>query len=113
MAMAQVISGTGGLSQVGIGTTILSGNNTFTVNVSVTAGTLSLQRNRNVANPTASSIGNTQTAGRQVTIASGAILNFASTDTFGNDVYLNYIIPEPRAALLDGLGLLILLRRRR
>lgn len=75
MALAQVISGSCGLSQAGIG--------------------------------------NTQTAGRQVTIASRAILNFASTDAFGNDVYLNYIIPEPRAELLGGLGLLILLRRRR
>lgn len=31
----------------------------------------------------------------------------------GNNVYLNYAVPEPRAALLGGLGLLILLRRRR
>ncbi len=31
----------------------------------------------------------------------------------GNDVRLNYIIPEPEAAMLGGLGLLALLRRRR
>lgn len=31
----------------------------------------------------------------------------------GNDLYLQYSIPEPRACLLGGIGMLILLRRRR
>jgi hypothetical protein len=51
---------------------------------------------------------------------SGGLFNASNSgNTFslfqdGNDIYLNYtVIPEPRAALLGGLGLFCLLRRRR
>jgi autotransporter-associated beta strand protein len=61
----------------------LSGNNTFTGNITITTGTLNASLTQTVNNPTSGALGNPSTAGRQVTIASGAALNFNNIDVLG------------------------------
>ncbi len=61
----------------------LSGNNTYTGNVTITAGTLNVSGAR-VGAATSGALGNPTTAGRQVTIASAGTLNFNSSDVMGD-----------------------------
>ena len=70
IAYSTVISGTGGVSQTGTGTTTLSGNNTYSGTVGVTAGTLILTGD-NITTATA-------------TIASGATLQIGDGGTTGS-----------------------------
>jgi len=63
---------------------ILSGANTFTGNISITAGTLSANRSASSANPTSGALGNAQALGRTVTISNGGTLNFNLGDVLGN-----------------------------
>lgn len=62
---------------------LLSGNNTFTGNIAISAGTLNASLTQGGNNPTSGALGNPSTAGRQVTIASGAVLNFNNVDVLG------------------------------
>jgi len=62
---------------------ILSGANTFTGNITISAGTLNANLKQTVNNPTSGALGNPSTAGRQVTIASGGALNFSQIDVLG------------------------------
>ena len=61
----------------------LTANNTFIGNITVTAGTLNASLGQGGNNPTSGALGNPSTAGRQVTIASGASLNFNNGDVLG------------------------------
>jgi len=74
--LSGVISGSGGFTQAGAGGTTLSGDNTFSGNVQVSAGTLTLTLS---SNGTYSGLG-ANTVGRTVTIASGATLVTTNTD---------------------------------
>ncbi len=61
----------------------LSGNNTFTSNVAVSAGTLNVTGVRTGA-ATSGALGNPTTANRTVTISNGSTLNFTSNDVMGD-----------------------------
>lgn len=62
---------------------ILSGLNTFTANISVTAGSLHASVSNTTNNPTAGALGNAQATGRTVTVGAGAILNFTAANVMG------------------------------
>jgi outer membrane autotransporter protein len=66
VTFAGTVSGTGSLTQVGSGTTVLTANNTFTGGATVSSGTLAIG---DAANPTAALSG-----GGPVTVAAGATL---------------------------------------
>ncbi len=70
LTVAAVISGTGNISQIGVGATTLSGDNTYSGTIGVTAGTLVLTGSNST----------TATA----TIASGAILQIGDGGTTGS-----------------------------
>ncbi len=70
VTVAAVISGTGNISQIGVGATTLSGDNTYSGTIGVTAGTLVLTGSNST----------TATA----TIASGAILQIGDGGTTGS-----------------------------
>ncbi len=74
----------GSLTKTGAGMlTLSSSGSTFTGNVTVNAGTLSLAAGSNNPNPANSAVGNPGVA-RTVTVGSGAILQFAANDVMGN-----------------------------
>ena len=80
----------GGFTKLGAGNLTLNTNaSTFTGNVTVSAGTLTLNGASNTVTPTATSLGNMTTAGKTVTIASGASLVFANNDTIGSTTIAN------------------------
>lgn len=62
---------------------ILSGLNTLTGNISVTAGSLHASVSNTTNNPTAGALGNAQATGRTITVASGAVLNFTAANVMG------------------------------
>jgi autotransporter-associated beta strand protein len=67
-----------GLTKVGTGTLTLSGANTFTGNVLISEGELQTSATNNIR-----SLGS-DTAGRTITVSSGATLKFLGSDTLGN-----------------------------
>ncbi|UXN58384.1 autotransporter-associated beta strand repeat-containing protein [Phyllobacterium zundukense] len=77
---AGVVSGTGGVTQMGVGVTTLTGANTYAGATNVQAGTLLINGNQSgAAGPTSVSsgaaLGGTGTIGGDVTVASGGALN--------------------------------------
>ncbi len=75
----------GGLTKNGNGTfTLTNGANSFTGNVTVAKGTLVANGGGNGTNAVIGSLGNPQIAGRQITVSSGAVLQFANHDQLGN-----------------------------
>ncbi len=62
---------------------ILSGLNTFTGNISITAGSLHANVSNTTNNPVAGALGNAQATGRTVTVGSGATLNFTAANVMG------------------------------
>ena len=80
---ANVISGTGILAQSGGGTTTLSAANSFTGDINVNAGILAGSLSNNFFNPTTSSFGNPQTAGRSINVNTGGSLRFSAGDVLG------------------------------
>src|SRR5204862_545690 len=78
-SLAGVISGTGVLNQIGTGTTILTGANTYSGGTSVNAGALFISGNQSAATGTVSvasgaALGGLGTIGGSVNVASGAAL---------------------------------------
>jgi autotransporter-associated beta strand protein len=61
----------------------LSGLNTFTADISITAGTLQASLSNTTNNPIAGALGNAQATGRTVTVGSGATLNFTAANVMG------------------------------
>jgi RHS repeat-associated protein len=68
--------------KVGSGTLTLSGQNTFTGDLRINAGTLNAAKGNNTTNPTQGALGNAQ-ATRDVIVESGATLRFSASDTLG------------------------------
>ena len=62
---------------------ILSGLNTFTGDISITAGSLHANLSNTANNPTAGALGNAQATGRTVTVGNGATLNFTAANVMG------------------------------
>ena len=81
---AGLITGAGALTKQGAGRLTLSNPaNTFSGNVSVQGGFLQASAGHNDTNNT-SAFGLPVSAGRTITVGSGATLEFAANDTFGN-----------------------------
>ena len=73
------------LTKTGLGTqTLTSTTSSFTGNITISGGTLVAGAGLNSVNPVTSPLGNPQTAARQITVGSGATLNFGGNDTLGN-----------------------------
>ena len=92
--LSGVISGAGGLQMDGSGVLALQGGNTFTGNVVINSGTVSVQSVQNNNSPTASSLGNPQIS-KTVTINSGGTLSIDQNNVFGNGTSpdsINFII---------------------
>jgi autotransporter-associated beta strand protein len=84
MTITGVVSGTGfGITKTGAGTLTLSGAGTFTGNIAVNAGMLVANTTTGASNGSTGPLGNTATAGRTVTVASGATLELDSNNVFG------------------------------
>ena len=75
-----VISGGGGLYQLGSGQTILSASNSFTGNITISGGTLQDTNSESTggSTPSVSGLGNVQTVGRTVTINNGGMFYFGT-----------------------------------
>ena len=86
ITLTSVISGSGGLTEVGAGILSLGGNSGFTGNVLVSGGTLDANGNANSSNPTATALGNTQLASRTITVNNGGVLAFISANNLGSGV---------------------------
>jgi len=126
-----VISGGGSLTKEDTGLLVLSGANSYTGDTTVADGTLSLQSAYLDDASTISVLGvlDLDTGGATDDVGAlylGGVLqtlagtygSTASTATYQNDTYFSgngmlQLVPEPGVALLGGLGLLSLLRRRR
>jgi autotransporter-associated beta strand protein len=63
---------------------ILSGANTFTGNITISAGTLSANLTTALNVPTSTALGNTETVGRTATINTGGTLRFNVRDVMGD-----------------------------
>lgn len=63
--------------------TLSNTNSSFTGNLFVNAGTVRALGSAGGVNPTTSSLGNPQAAGRSISVASGATLSFRDSDVFG------------------------------
>ena len=75
----------GGLYKAGSGTlTLNNSGGTFTGNVTIGAGTVALGGAALGMNAAAGALGNSQVAGRAISVASGATLRFLSHDPLGN-----------------------------
>lgn len=68
---------------VGSGTVTLSGTNTFTGDLNVNHGTLAVNLNNNINNPTSGALGNTSVA-REIIVNSGGTLNFTLGNALGS-----------------------------
>ena len=77
------LTGTGALTKAGTGTLTLNntGNINLTGNITVNQGVL--QTGNNAVTSLVGLLGSTTTAGRQITVASGATLTFGNNDTLG------------------------------
>jgi fibronectin-binding autotransporter adhesin len=62
---------------------ILSGLNTFTGDISITAGSLHANLSNATNNPAAGALGNAQSTGRTVTVGTDATLNFTAANVMG------------------------------
>ncbi len=81
------VPGSGNIALVkqGVGPLTLSGNaSTFTGNLTIGQGTVLATGGGLLGNPTASALGNPQTAGRQIIVGSLTTLNFGASDVLGN-----------------------------
>jgi fibronectin-binding autotransporter adhesin len=126
-----VISGGGSLTKEDTGLLVLSGANTYTGDTTVADGILSLQSAYLADASTISVFGvlDLDTAGATDDVGAlylgGVLQTLAGTygsnasaadyksDTYFNGTGMLQLVPEPGVALLGGLGLLTLLRRRR
>ena len=100
--IANNTAGTSGITYNGTGELFLTGANSFTGNVFINSGTVSLNRSENSGSPTVSALGNPQTAGRTVTINSGATL---SLDTGGGNDFGNGTTVEQLGLVINQGGL--------
>ncbi len=98
LTLAQVISGTGSITQAGSGTLRLTGANTYTGATSVTAGVL--QIGAGGANATAGSLGSSS----GVSVAQGAVLRFARS----NELALSQVISGEGGLNVANTGTLVL-----
>lgn len=79
------ITGTQDIQKTGASRlTLNTPTSSFTGNLFVNAGTLRTFSPAVGLNPTTSSLGNPQTAGRTISVAAGATLTFGNSDVFGN-----------------------------
>jgi fibronectin-binding autotransporter adhesin len=77
--------GTASLTKNGGGLMVLSNPaSSFTGNLTINGGIVEAQGTVGAANPSNSSLGNPQIAGRQIIVGSGATLRFAANDVMGN-----------------------------
>ncbi len=82
---ATALTGAGGLGKRGTGTLLLNATgSSFTGNIEINEGIVQASGARSLANPTSSTLGNPQTAGRLITINAGGTLSFQTHDVFGN-----------------------------
>lgn len=91
---AGLISGTGGLSQIGAGTTTLTGDNSYTGPTVVQAGTLLVNGDQSAATGDATvasgaTLGGTGTLGGNVSVAGGATLSPGTTDGMAGTLNIN------------------------
>ncbi|MEG0868268.1 MAG: autotransporter-associated beta strand repeat-containing protein [Hafnia sp.] len=89
-----LISGAGGLTKLGLGTTVLTGDNTYHGVTTVSAGSLMVNGNQAAATGTTTvasgaSLGGTGTLGGNVTIANGATLASGSNNGTGGTLTIN------------------------
>jgi fibronectin-binding autotransporter adhesin len=82
VTVATIVSGTGGISQLGGGTLNLTKANTFAGNIVVSNGILSFNTGA-ATDGSSGSLGNSSGGGRSVTIASGATLSGTINNWFG------------------------------
>ncbi|CAM2188913.1 fibronectin-binding autotransporter adhesin [Paraburkholderia sacchari] len=85
--VATVIGGTGNLTQIGTGTTVLTGNNTYSGTTTITAGTLQ--------------VGNNGTSG---TLGTGAVTDNSNLTINRSDAALNLSTVAANAAGITGTG---------
>ena len=89
-----VITGSGGLVQLGPGTTVMNLANSFSGNVTVSGGTLEANYNNGTNGLTAGPLGNMQVSTRSVTVGNGGTLLFPQANGMGGggSTYLTPII---------------------
>ncbi len=87
-----VITGSGGLVQLGPGTTVMNLANSFSGNVTVSGGTLEANYNNGTNGLTAGPLGNMQVSTRSVTVGNGGTLLFPQANGMGGGG-LTYLTP--------------------
>ncbi len=84
LTISSTVAGNDGLTKTGAGILSLTNtSNTFTGNILVSAGELSVNGVANAATPATTTLGNTEIVGRTLTVSSGAFLTFANRDSMG------------------------------